>query len=74
METELEELEGPGASVCEGGQIWHARPNIEPAGLDISGTCKKPLNSGSGRWGDVMETDLKRLEGLGACVHNGGQI
>jgi hypothetical protein len=61
--TDLGGLEGPGARVPMGRRVWRARPNIEPAGLDINGTRKKPLNSGSGRWGDAMETCLKGWRG-----------
>jgi hypothetical protein len=74
METELEELEGPGARVRKGRRVRRARPNIEPSGLDISGTCEKPLNSSSGRLGDAMETKLEGLEGPGARVREGRRV
>ena len=73
-ETEVEGLEGPGVRVSVCGRIWRAKPNIEPSGLDIGGTCGNPPAGGSGGLCEAGETGGEGVEGPGARVGVGGRV
>jgi hypothetical protein len=47
---------------------------MEPAGLNIRGTCGKPLDSGSGRFPDAGEGSFEGMGGLEPGVHEGRAV
>jgi hypothetical protein len=52
--------------------VWRARPNIEPPGLDVGGTCGIRPEYGNGGFKDAREGALKGLGGMEFDVHKGG--
>ena len=56
------------------GPVWHTKPDIEPSGLDIGGTCGILSADSSRGLSKTGETNVEGLRGSGAYVPIGRQI
>jgi hypothetical protein len=54
--------------------VWRPKPKIDALGLNISGTCRKPLESGSRRPKAAGEGPIKKLGGWNPRYKRGGRF
>jgi hypothetical protein len=73
-ERPLTRLGGLEPRIHEGWAVWHPKLKINALGLDIGGTCRKPLDSGSGGLEVAGKGPLQRPGGLEPGYMSGGQF
>jgi len=62
---------GAGSRYAGDGRIWRAKPNIEPRGLDMGGTCEFPPQEGGGALKVAEEGRFNEVGGLEPGIREG---